>query len=260
VSTTPPDAATAAAIKSTPAELAPLLEERPGVLRGGATLTLQTHQAQRRVKGRGHTAERPAIIGLLGFATLLRPIWHGARADDAYADWWMLKVHEALEQARLRIEGASREVTTRLETLEAIDVAEPSSLKPARVTLYFSNPYAFRGARLVGLYDGLVRMTLSARHVGLLTRDEAEQALHQGGRQIRRAFLSPLGYRLTGVSRRDLDQGTAKALQARDAMGEVPADVRRGERRAPHAASAFPPTPAAGIGHFQLRPPPDSLL
>jgi hypothetical protein len=28
-------------------------------------------------------------------------------------------------------------------------------------------------------------------------------------------------------------------------MGEVPADVRSGERRAPHAPSAFPPTPAA---------------
>ena len=56
-------------------------EERPGVLRGGATLTLQTRQAQRLVKGRGYTAEKPAITGLIGFANLLRSIWHGARAD-----------------------------------------------------------------------------------------------------------------------------------------------------------------------------------
>ena len=44
------------------------------------------------------SAEKPAIIGLLGFANLVRTIWHGARADDPYADWWLLQVHEAMVQ------------------------------------------------------------------------------------------------------------------------------------------------------------------
>jgi hypothetical protein len=46
-------------------------------------------------------------------------------------------------------------------------------------------------------------------------------------------------------------------------MGEVPADVRSGDRRAPHAPSAFPSTlttPADGAEHFRLGPLPDSLL
>jgi hypothetical protein len=62
------------------------LDERPGVLCGGAVLTLQTRQAQRLVKGRGYSADKPAIIGLIGFANLVRSVWHGARADDPYAD------------------------------------------------------------------------------------------------------------------------------------------------------------------------------
>ena len=115
----------------------------------------------------------------------------------------------------------------------AIEVAAPASIKPARIALNFSNPYAFRGARLVGLYDGLVRTVLSARHVGLLSRDEAERALHLGGRQVRRALQSAVGYRFAGVTRLDVEQGTAKAQQARDVMGELPEDILAGTSRAP---------------------------
>ena len=65
------------------------------------TLTLETRQAQRMVKGRPGTADKPAIMGLIGFANRLRVIWHGARADDPYADWWLVKVHDALDVADL---------------------------------------------------------------------------------------------------------------------------------------------------------------
>ena len=235
----------------------PRVEERPGVLRGAATLTLQTRQAQRLVKGRGYTAEKPAIMGLFGFANLLRSIWHGARADDPYADWWMLKVHDALELAEQALVAAEQVVAARFQAMDAIEVSAPVSIKPARVALNFSNPYAFRAARLVGLYDGLVCTVLSARHVGLLVRDEAERALHLGGRQVRRALQSPLGYRYTGVTRLDVEQGTAKALQAQGAMGELPDDVRTAERRAPHAPARTTSTTAVAAEPIQPQPRPD---
>jgi integrating conjugative element protein (TIGR03761 family) len=114
----------------------------------------------------------------------------------------------------------------------------PASTKPARVSLNFSNPYAFHAARVIGAFDALVCKVLSARHVGLLARDEAEGMLHQGGRVVRRVLQSPVGYRFLGVTRRDLAQGTAKALQAIEVMGEVPDDVLTGTCRAPHAPTA----------------------
>ena len=78
-----------------------------------------------------------------------------------------------------------------------------------------------------------------------------------GGRQVRRAFLSPLGYRLTGVSRQDIDQGTAKALQAHAAMGELPEEVCLGARRAPHAPTVRVPldTPIAAMTITTTSPP-----
>ena len=228
-------------------------DDRPGVLRGRATLTLETRQAQRLVKGRGTSAEKPAIIGLLGFANRVRTLWHGARADDPYADWWLLQVEDILVQAGHELLTLEQGIAKRFEALGAIEVAPPVSLKPARIALNFSNPYAFRAAGLIGRFDALVCMILSARHVGLVERDAAEKTLHQGGRWVRRALQSPVGYRLLGVTRDDIDQGTAKALQARDAMGEIPDDIQQGTRRAPHAPTVARMQPSAITDAVRLR-------
>lgn len=217
------------------------VEERPGVLRGGAVLTLQTRQAQRLVRGRGYSADKPAIVGLIGFANLVRSVWLGARADDPYADWWMLKIHDALEQAERALSSMERAIVGKLQGMGALEVTLPTSTKPARVSLNFSNPYAFHAARVIGAFDALVCKVLSARHVGLLARDEAEGLLHQGGRVVRRVLQSPVGYRFLGVTRREVAQGTAKALQAIEVMGEVPGDVLTGNRRAPHAPAVVNP-------------------
>lgn len=229
------------------------VDEHPGVLRGSATLTLQSRQAQRLVKGRAYSAEKPAIIGLLGFANLVRTLWHGARADDPYADWWLLQIHEAMVQTEHELVTLGQGISNRFETLGAIDVSGPVSDKPARIALNFSNPYAFRAARLIGVFDALACKVLSARHVGLIGRDESEKTLHQGGRWVRRALQSPVGYWLLGVTRDDVVQNTAMAMRAREAMGDIPDDVLRGVRRAPHAPTVMQERPGALTDAVGLR-------
>jgi integrating conjugative element protein (TIGR03761 family) len=214
-------------------------------LRGVVTLTLETRQAQRLVKGRAGTADKPAIIGLIGFANLLRAIWHGARADDPYADWWLIKVHEALELADKALKEAIAAVQTHLSASEAIRATPGASVRPVRTPLRFSNPYAYRGAHLLANYDQLVRAVLTAQHIGVVTRADGERFAATGGRQLRRAFLSPLAYRLTGITRQDVAQGTAKSAQAYASMGEIPADVLAGALRAPHAPVR--PMPASSV-------------
>ena len=242
-----------ASASHTPDKRSGHLDERPGVLRGGATLTLQTRQAQRLVKGRATSAEKPAIIGLIGFANRFRTLWHGARADDPYADWWLLQVHDALDQAERELVSLEQAIVSRFEAMDGIDVTPPASVKPARIALNFSNPYAFRAAGLIGRFDALACMILSARHVGLVERDEAEKTLHQGGRWVRRALQSPVGYRLIGVTRDDVGQGTAKAMQAVEAMGEIPDEVLSGTRRAPHAPTVASVRPGAVTDVVRLR-------
>ncbi len=204
----------------------------PGALRGSAWLTLQTRHAGRLVKGRPAKAGQPPIVGLPGFADRLRLIWQGIRTDDPYADWWLVRVDRVLAQAAADLEALRQDVEARFAAHEGLEVAVAASVQPTRVRLQFANPYAYRGAQLLAAYDGLVRRVLSAQHVGLMNREEAERSLNEGARPLRRAFGSALGYRFLGVTRVQIEQQSAKAQQAVEAMGELPPEILSGALRA----------------------------
>lgn len=71
----------------------------PGPLRSESWITLQTRQAQRLVSGRRAENGTPGIVGLTRFASMLRPLWTAARADDPWADWWLLAETQRLSEA-----------------------------------------------------------------------------------------------------------------------------------------------------------------
>lgn len=229
------------------------VEAGPGALRGQVWLTVQTRQAQRLIRGRIGNPDKPAIIGLVGFADRLRVIWQAARNDDPYADWWLVKVHEALERVRDLLKNEQTALDAQLEQLTALEVAVAKSMKPYRIALQFANPYAYRGAQLIAEYDRFVRTLLTAHHVGLLTAAAMEGLLNTCARKIRGAFAVPQGYHFLSVDRAALQQGTANASRARQVMGEVPEDVLNGAHQAPLAPRKVR-FPEGAAKHIQLTP------
>lgn len=209
--------------------------QRPGTLRGEASLLIQTRQAQRLVYGRRQSKEQPGIVGLVRFGLLTKRIWTSAMLDDPYADWFLIQMHEALEASRETIRAFKRQVDALLQGMEGVDIRIAHSLQPVRVPLQFANPYGYMGAYLIADFDELVRTVLTARHVGLIARDPAEQMLERGGRAVRRTFLIPMGWKHCAISRDDLRHETPRGRTARAAMGELPQDVLEGTRRAGHA-------------------------
>jgi len=225
----------------------------PGALRGQVWLTVQTRQAQRLIRGRNGSADKPAIIGLVGFADRLRVIWQAARSDDPYADWWLIKVHEALERIRNRVKTEQAALDTRLEQLTALEVVVAESMKPYRIALQFANPYAYRGAQMIAEYDTFVRTLLTAHHVGLLSGSSTQALLNTCARKIRGTFAVPQGYQFLGVDRESLKQGTANASRARQIMGEVPDDVLSGAHHAPLTPHKIR-FPEEAAKHISLKP------
>ena len=196
-------------------------------------MTIQTWQAQMLVRGRTGTPEKPAITGLVGFATRLRVIWQAVRIDDPYAHWWLIKVHETLDSAHQLINKRQTELNALLDQMTALDVVVAQSARPYRVPLRFANPYAYRGARLIAAYDTLVCTVLTGKHIGLFDSDASDGILNPCAHNIRGAFALPQDYRFLGIDREAVHKGTGKAAQAAELMGAVPDDIMRGERHAP---------------------------
>lgn len=209
---------------------------RPGTLRGSASLDIQTRQAQRLVYGRQRTDEKEHIIGLVRFGLNMKRIWTAAGRDDPYADWTLLKVETALNQARETI-GQIRQQTEALlaNAATGVNIHIAHSLQPVRVPLQFANAYGYMGAYLIADFDQLVCTMLTARHVGLISREESARKLHQASRMVRHAFFLSAPWRFTLVTRDDLCANNPKAQKAREAMapmGELPQEIFEGTLRA----------------------------
>jgi len=209
--------------------------ESPGPLHGQVWLTVQTLQARRLVRGRSGSSGKPRIPGLMAFADRLRIIWQAARDDDPYADWWLIKIHDAIEAKGKRLQTIRSVLDERLARLEAIEVSIALSERPYRLPLRFTNPYAYRAAQLLATYDGLVCTALTANHVGALAHRAADAFIRQGAGVIRGLFALPQGYRFLRIDRAAMLSNGAQAREAIRSMGVLPEDVSSGDRRAPLA-------------------------
>jgi integrating conjugative element protein (TIGR03761 family) len=201
--------------------------DRPGALRGESWITIQTRQAQR----------------------LLVP----ARMDDPYAQWWLVKIEDALEGSARVIEDLRQQVEARLKGSPGFEATIAESLEPVRVPLKFANPYAYQAARLIIAFDDLMRAILTARHVGLMGREETEKTANLGGRAVRRALNSGLGYKFKMVFRNDIEESNAKAVEARELMGEVPQEILDRTVQAKHAPEPASPRRTESGGYFGFR-------
>lgn len=215
----------------------------PGALRGEIWLTLQTHQALILVHGRDALSDKPAIVGLTGFADRLRIIWNAARHDDPYADWWLLKVDAAIGAAAALIRSHQSAVAEELDQFIPMAIAVAMSDSPARIRLQFANPYAYQAARLLARFDELICAVVTANHVGLIDTARRAQIQHVCARKLRGLFMLPLAYRNMKLDRPTVLARIGRAHEARQTMGEIPDEVLSGERRASFAPRRWsPPT------------------
>ncbi len=207
--------------------------DKPGALRAQVWFSIQTSHAQRLFHGRKATPTKPAIVGLVGFAIRLRVIWHGARDDDPYADWWLIKVHEAIVATGDELRSRKQQLIESLEQMNALDVDIAASKRPYRVPLNFANPYAYRGAKCLADFDSLVCMALTLRHIGLLGNQESEGIINASARKLRSLFTIPQGYRLLKINRDLVRTSTGRSQEAFKLMGDIPAEVLGGAHHAP---------------------------
>lgn len=205
-------------------------ESSIGALQGEVWLTVQTYQAQSLIRGRRSSEDKSAIVGLIGFADRLKSLWQAVRFDDPYADWWLIKVEEAIAASRSQLQQVQEQLEALPHLHNGIEFSIAKSSQPQRVSLQFANPYAFRAAQMLAEFDQMLCVVMTFRHLGVDLPATLEEQVNASGRWVRRVFAVPQGYHSLGVCRDDLRQHTARAEKARDQMGELPQDILSGER------------------------------
>ena len=205
-------------------------ESSIGALQGEVWLTVQTYQAQSLIRGRRSSEGKPAIVGLIGFADRLKSLWQAVRFDDPYADWWLVKVEEAIAASRSQLQQVQEQLEAFPALHGGLEFAIAKSSKPQRVSLQFANPYAFRAAQMLAEFDQMLCAVMTFRHLGVDLPTSLDEQVNASGRWVRRVFAVPQSYQSLGVCRDDLRQHTARAERAREQMGELPIEILSGER------------------------------
>jgi integrating conjugative element protein (TIGR03761 family) len=226
-------------------------EHAVGSLRGEVWLTVQTYQAQSLIHGRRSGEGKPAIVGLVGFADRLKTIWQAARQNDPYADWWLIKIEESIASCREQLNHLFEQFSQLLGSQHSLQVTIAESSKPQRVALQFANPYAFRAAQMLAEFDRLICTVMTVRHLGMASPQALDEQFESSGRWLRRVFALPQGYHFCDIDRDAVNQGTQRARNARDRMGEVPDDIMCGSQLPSLRPTPFrnPPhlLPATGV-------------
>ncbi|MDX5298268.1 MAG: TIGR03761 family integrating conjugative element protein, partial [Gammaproteobacteria bacterium] len=122
--------------------------------------------------------------------------------------------------ARMKAEGLA--ILARYPAIQ-VDISE--SLAPITVPLVFSTPHAYAGAYLVADFDEYMRIVATLRHVALLTSKQGTELRHESARLVRRVFHLSRDFVYFGITREDVRQATAKAIEAEARMGELPEEV-----------------------------------
>lgn len=206
--------------------------EQPGGLRNEMTMTVQTRHAQKLITGRRVQNGVNAIIGLMEFGKRVKQVWLSAEADDPFADWYLIKIEDELQAVKQQLAAKSRWLSDLMSGMEGFNINIAMSLQPAEIALSFQNPYGYKGAYLIHDFDVLAQLILTAKHVGLLDRETADDLIHEGGSSIRRVFRMPAEWKFTGATRADIALDNEHAQRAIGLFGVCPDEIIAGEKRA----------------------------
>ncbi len=220
------------------------VSKKPGRVITQAECDIHTHLAHRLFYGRRASTQQPdgesgavakkipAVIGLVRFITNINQLYTLANMDDPYADAKLIEIDEAMREALGFIDSKILILEDLIAGMDELRFNSNASTKPLTLPLEFRTPYfGFQATRMVKRFDNLVRLALTAKHVGLILDDDWGALVSKAATTVRRTFLLSTGYRYTGAKRDDFAANNEVARNAVAKYGDLPQDILRGERK-----------------------------
>jgi integrating conjugative element protein (TIGR03761 family) len=195
----------------------------PGPMQMKAKIKLHTKLAINLFRGRKGDPERDVrgIVGLARFARQAAMVWSAAAIDDPYADMCLLDVEHAYEDAEKIIDARAKTLENLLNGLEDFEIETQASVEPVVIDLEFFSPWGYRGALLLRKLDQMIRLALTARHVGLIMNDDWNRIVSDSLRAVRHTFAQITGWTHTAVNRADIRANNKVAKRAKQRYLEL---------------------------------------
>lgn len=201
-------------------------ELRSGALRSSLAVELHTRYAILLWEGQhtekkekdGRKVSHRRIMGMPYFLHLVNRINEDSLKDDPFADEKMYLLEQEFNRGTGRLERLVTELDNILKNVPArISLSEALSVSPVNISVFSRTPVGYRCVWLLVGFDQLALKAFQASHYGLISHAQRDDYLRRGAQSIHRSYGLVLGYRSSGISRRDILQNSS-ALPAQTVL------------------------------------------
>jgi len=205
----------------------------PGRLTSKDDITLHTVSAQQL-----YTGTKRGPVGLEKFCALMLNIWRAAAQDDVYADEYLLHFYNQYVKADRLLKKLEAKYRKKLILANGVSINLKGSENPITISCDLKTPFGHMAAYLIGAYDRLCRVIVTAKHAALIPQDDPDELFRTMRKKIRQVLSIPLQWQYTGVTRDDLVANNQKVQRAQaiiQRMRKPSKDVMERMKRAPYA-------------------------
>ncbi|EHD3318827.1 TIGR03761 family integrating conjugative element protein [Salmonella enterica subsp. enterica serovar Emek] len=212
-------------------------ELRSGALRSSLAVELHTRYAILLWEGQytktrekdGRKVSHRRIMGMPYFLRLVNRINEDSLKDDPFADEKMYLLEQEFNRGTGRLEKLVTELDNILKNVPArISLSEALSVSPVNISVFSRTPVGYRCVWLLVGFDQLALKAFQASHYGLISHARRDEYLRMGAQSIHRAYGLVLGYRSSGITRRDILQNRSALTEQ---MASLDEDILLGKKR-----------------------------
>lgn len=203
--------------------LSPPVQSVPAAMRMGAQMVLHSHLGINLFRGRRSDPQRNLrpIVGLARFARQVALVWSASEMDDPFADQCLVDIETTYDKAKHLLDAREQTLGDIIDGLDGLSIGIQTSTKPAEIDLQFFCPWAYKATLLLIQFDRIVRLALTARHIGVMGDQDWDAVVSDSARVLRHLFSLPNRWINTGVTREDCRKKTRVAKRALGMYAEV---------------------------------------
>lgn len=213
------------------------LRSRSGALRLSLAVELHTRYAillwegqhtQKKEKD-GRKVSHRRIMGMPYFLHLVNRVNEDSLRDDPFADEKMYVLEQEFNRGSETLEKLVTELDRILNNVPArISLSEALSVSPVNISVFSRTPVGYRCVWLLVGFDQLALKAFQASHYGLISHAQRDDYLRRGAQSIHRSYGLVLGYRSSGITRRDILQNSSVLTKQMTALDD---DILLGKKR-----------------------------